>query len=93
MDDIATILVVVAHPDDTEAYCGGTIAKLARSDNRVVLVICTDGDGGSHDTHLCPTKLASIRRGEQRRAMELVLAEYCHPSGKSNLRRRSMVES
>ncbi len=72
MDNIATILVVVAHPDDTEVYCGGTIAKLTRIDNRVVLVICTDGDRGSHDTHLCPTKLASIRREEQRRAMELL---------------------
>jgi LmbE family N-acetylglucosaminyl deacetylase len=67
-----TILVVVAHPDDAEAYCGGTIARLAQAGNRLILVICTNGERGSHDTHLCPTRLAEIRRQEQHRAQEML---------------------
>jgi len=67
-----TILVVVAHPDDAEAFCGGTIAKLAEANNRIVLVVCTNGDRGSHDTHLRPTELVSIRREEQRRAQAML---------------------
>jgi N,N'-diacetylchitobiose non-reducing end deacetylase len=67
-----TILVVVAHPDDAEAFCGGTLAKLTRMGNRVILVICTNGDRGSHDTLLCPSKLVEIRREEQRHAQEML---------------------
>jgi LmbE family N-acetylglucosaminyl deacetylase len=67
-----TILVVVAHPDDAEAFCGGTIARLTQAGNRVILVICTNGERGSHDTLLCPTRLAEIRRQEQQRAQEML---------------------
>lgn len=66
------VLVVVAHPDDAEAACGGTLAKLAWAGNHVILVICTNGDRGSHDTHICPTELVEIRREEQRRAQEML---------------------
>jgi LmbE family N-acetylglucosaminyl deacetylase len=67
-----TVLVVVAHPDDAEAFCGGTLAKLAGAENRVILAISTNGDRGSHDTGLCPTDLVEIRRREQHHAQELL---------------------
>lgn len=67
-----TVLVVVAHPDDAEAFCGGTLAKLAGAENRVILAISTNGDRGSHDTGLCPTDLVEIRRREQHRAQEIL---------------------
>jgi LmbE family N-acetylglucosaminyl deacetylase len=67
-----TVLVVVAHPDDAEAFCGGTLAKLAQAENRVILAISTNGDRGSHDTGLCPTELVEIRRWEQHRAQEIL---------------------
>jgi LmbE family N-acetylglucosaminyl deacetylase len=41
----ATALIVVAHPDDTEWWAGGTAAMLARY-NHVVLVVGTSGDKG-----------------------------------------------
>jgi len=40
MVENANILVVVAHPDDAESFGGGTIPRLVRRSNRVVLVMC-----------------------------------------------------
>ena len=37
------VVVVVAHPDDAESYCGGTIAHLTKAGNQVTLVVCTSG--------------------------------------------------
>jgi LmbE family N-acetylglucosaminyl deacetylase len=40
-----TALIVVAHPDDTEWWAGGTAAMLAKHDH-VVLVVATSGEKG-----------------------------------------------
>lgn len=66
------ILVVVAHPDDAESFCGGTIPRLVQGSNRVTLVVCTNGDRGSHDRGLRPTDLISMRRHEQEQARQLL---------------------
>ena len=42
-------MVIVAHPDDAEFTVGGTMALWARSGCRVVYVVCTDGNAGSHE--------------------------------------------
>jgi len=47
--DRKTALVVVAHPDDAEFGCGGTIAAWAKEGWQVTLVICTDGSSGGPD--------------------------------------------
>ena len=39
-------LVVVPHPDDAEAWCGGTVAKWVRNGAEVDYVLCTDGAKG-----------------------------------------------
>jgi LmbE family N-acetylglucosaminyl deacetylase len=44
-----TAMVIVAHPDDAEFGCGGTIAKWAREGWDIYLVICTDASGGGAD--------------------------------------------
>lgn len=57
------VVVIAAHPDDVEYYCGGTLAKLSRSGREVVVVICTkelDEDG------------AEIRRQEQEQAAKVL---------------------
>ena len=40
----ARVLVVTAHPDDTEFYLGGILTKLAQKGAVVDEVVCTDGD-------------------------------------------------
>jgi LmbE family N-acetylglucosaminyl deacetylase len=42
-------MIVVAHPDDAEFGCGGSIAKWARDGWDVYLVVCTDASGGGAD--------------------------------------------
>jgi LmbE family N-acetylglucosaminyl deacetylase len=68
-----TALVVVAHPDDAEFGCGGTIAAWAREGWQVTLVICTDGGSGGPDdaTDVGPEarrRISDIRKAEQRAA-------------------------
>src|SRR5207302_10889033 len=40
------VLIVSAHPDDTEFYLGGTLLRLAEAGARLHLVVATDGDKG-----------------------------------------------
>ena len=61
-------MVIIAHPDDAEFTVAGTVAAWARAGCRVIYVVCTDGDAGSHDPEMTREKLAAIRRAEQRAA-------------------------
>ena len=51
-------MVVVAHPDDAEYGCSGTVAKWCREGWEVVYVLCTDGSKGSDDPEMTPERLA-----------------------------------
>jgi LmbE family N-acetylglucosaminyl deacetylase len=62
------VLVVMAHPDDAEFGCGGTIAKWASAGKEINYLLCTSGDKGSSDPEMLPMKLAQLRREEQRNA-------------------------
>ena len=61
----SSVLVVMAHPDDAEFGCGGTIARWAAAGKEINYVLCTSGDKGSSDLDLAPYKLARMRRDEQ----------------------------
>ncbi len=61
-------LVIVAHPDDAEFVMAGTVAAWTRAGCRVVYVVCTDGNAGSHEPGMTREKLAELRRKEQRAA-------------------------
>jgi LmbE family N-acetylglucosaminyl deacetylase len=65
-------MFVVAHCDDIEFVCAGTVACWVRDGYEVIYVICTDSSKGSEDPEMSPQKLAKIRREEQRRAAEVV---------------------
>ncbi|GLF99998.1 bacillithiol biosynthesis deacetylase BshB2 [Alicyclobacillus hesperidum subsp. aegles] len=43
---MATVVAVFAHPDDETFICGGTLAKLAGTGHRVILVCATLGEMG-----------------------------------------------
>jgi LmbE family N-acetylglucosaminyl deacetylase len=70
-------LVVVAHPDDAEFGCAGTLAKWAREGWDVYLAICTDASGGGSDeaTDVGLTARQAItatRKAEQRTAARIL---------------------
>ena len=58
-------MVVVAHPDDAEFGCSGTVAKWCREGMEVVYVIVTDGSKGTSDREITPKELSEMRRQEQ----------------------------
>ncbi|MFH1141101.1 MAG: PIG-L deacetylase family protein [Chloroflexota bacterium] len=58
-------MVVVAHPDDAEFGCSGTVAKWCRDGMEVVYVIVTDGSKGTSDREIAPKELSEMRRREQ----------------------------
>ena len=43
------IMVVVAHPDDAEFMCGGTVAAWAAEGTEVHYCVVTDGSAGSNE--------------------------------------------
>src|SRR5437868_12045840 len=65
MPEGSSVLVVMAHPDDAEFGCGGTIAKWATAGKEINYVLCTSGDKGSGDPDISPYRLAQTRRSEQ----------------------------
>lgn len=62
------VLVVEAHPDDAEWYCGGTIIKLAQAGADITFVICTEAEKGSYSPQTNPVELAQTRKREQEAA-------------------------
>lgn len=63
--EIGSLMVVVAHPDDAEFGSAGTAARLAREGKAVYYVIVTDGSKGSSDLDMTPELLKSTRHREQ----------------------------
>ncbi len=70
-----TAMFIFAHPDDIEFGIAGTAAKWAREGCRVIYVLITDGNVGSHEDSMTAEKLAEIRRAEQTAAGDVVGAE------------------
>jgi len=67
------ILCVVAHPDDAEILCAGTLIRYARAGHTVFLAVFTDGSMG--DAVIAPQELRSIREQEARAAAQLIGAK------------------
>ena len=65
-------MVVVAHADDAEWGCAGTVAKWCTDGMEVVYLVCTNGNKGSSDPDMTPERLAEIRRREQLAAGEVL---------------------
>ncbi|MBI9049039.1 MAG: PIG-L family deacetylase [Anaerolineaceae bacterium] len=65
-------LVIVAHPDDIEYSCAGTIARWVKNGARVGYVLCTSGEVGIADEGMTKEKAALIREKEQTNAAAVV---------------------
>lgn len=69
------VLSVLAHPDDAEFLCGGTLIRLQKEQGwEVHIASMTPGDCGSAD--LPPEDISRIRRGEGAAAAALIGATY-----------------
>ncbi len=61
----ADIMVISAHPDDSEFGAAGSVARWTSRYKTVIYVVCTSGDKGTSDRGLTPEKLVEIREREQ----------------------------
>ncbi len=68
MTDRSDIMVVSAHPDDSEFGSAGSVAKWTGEGRRVVYVVCTSGDKGTDNPDITPKQVAKIREKEQKDA-------------------------
>ena len=62
------ILVILAHPDDPEFFCGGSIARWTHAGHHVSYCLLTCGDKGTQDRSITPDALCSLRQEEQNAA-------------------------
>jgi len=69
-----TVLVVQAHPDDTEAWCSGTLKLLKDKGYKIVIASMTAGGLGGIDTDEQETM--KIRKKEATEAAAVLGAEY-----------------
>src|SRR5260370_12683195 len=65
---IKRALCIVAHPDDIEFYCGGTVLKMTGRGVLVDFVLATSGDKGARDASKSRAKVARTREREQEAA-------------------------
>lgn len=65
-------LVIVAHPDDIDFTCAGTIARWVKNGTRVGYVICTSGQVGIAEKGMTIEQAANIREQEQSDAAAVV---------------------
>ena len=65
-------LVLMAHPDDGDFMCGGTVAAWTRAGTEVHYVIITDGSAGSNEPGKTREEIAPVREREQRAACEVL---------------------
>ncbi len=70
-----TVLAFMAHPDDVEILCAGTLARLHRDAGyRVAIATATSGDGGSMT--LPPEEISRIRHDEAIRSAAILDGTY-----------------
>ena len=69
-----TVLSFLAHPDDAEILCGGTLVRLAHAGWEVHIATATAGDCGTMTQG--PEEIAAVRREEARQRGRADRAQY-----------------
>lgn len=64
-------MAIVAHPDDIEFSCAGTLSRWAKAGVRISYVLCTSGDVGIEDPAVSREMAAEIREQEQLEAAKI----------------------
>ena len=80
-----SVMVIMAHPDDPEFACAGTVCRWAQEGSQIVYVMATHGEAGSDDTSLSAEQLARVREQEEREAARILgvsdVVFLDHPDG------------
>jgi N-acetylglucosamine malate deacetylase 1 len=79
---VTVVLAVGAHPDDVDAFCGGTLALLVGRGVPVHVAVATGGEGGVRGVE--PEQAREIRLAEAQRAGEVLGASSFHWLGQSD---------
>ncbi len=66
------ILVILAHPDDPEFFCGATLARWARAGHEIHYFLLTCGDKGYEDPNASSNQICTIRHVEQNAAAAII---------------------
>ena len=79
------ILVILAHPDDPEFFCGATLARWALAGHEIHYCLLTCGDKGSDDPNISSDELCRMRHEEQENAARIIgvksVSFLDHPDG------------
>lgn len=73
----ARALAIVAHPDDTEFGCSGTVARWAAAGCEIHYVVLTSGDKGTEDPNADTEMLRRTREAEQLEAARILGVKGC----------------
>jgi len=68
------ILVILAHPDDPEFFCGATLARWAKAGHEISYYLLTCGDKGRNDSnrHIPGAELCALRHKEEWAAASII---------------------
>jgi len=66
------ILVILAHPDDPEFFCGATLARWARAGHEIHYLLLTSGDKGFQDATATAEHICKVRQAEQNAAAAVI---------------------
>jgi N-acetylglucosamine malate deacetylase 1 len=67
------VLAIVAHPDDAELFCAGTLARARRDGAAIGICVLCQGDKGQPDPPI--ENLGEVRHGEMSAAAHLLSAD------------------
>ena len=67
-----TVLFVIPHEDDGEGGGGGSAAMWSSQGDRVIFLLCTNGDKGTSNSNMTPNRFANIRKKEQIEAADVL---------------------
>lgn len=65
-------LIIMAHPDDPELACGGTIAQWTSAGDEVYAIIVSCGEKGTWEKDASPFRVAEVREREAHKAAEFL---------------------
>ena len=77
-DHPKNILVILAHPDDPEFFCGATLARWIENNHTISYCLFTRGEKGGNEDLMDPVSISNHREVEQRSAATVLGIKEVH---------------